>query len=121
MTMKSGNNQPFEYTHAAAVTAAASTYGNALISPATNVNGMIVQSVQLVTSTGATGEMSIVAKSTAPTGTRDGDVLLLAGPSNWMTSGPVSLNVKIAAGKGLYLCNGDGSVSIKGQAFAKAL
>lgn len=74
-----------------------------VISPAANVNGVIIHSAQMAAiNTGYSASM--VAKSSAPANVADGDVIVVGKAFNTsaMLHGELSNPIKIDAGKGVY-------------------
>jgi len=80
-----------------------------VVAPASNVNGLVIINASFI-SKQATTPMGVflMAKTSAPTGMGDGDMLLC--PDTWNyaagdTSGSLKNSIKVAAGKGLYWFN----------------
>jgi hypothetical protein len=85
-----------------------------VVAPATNTNGLIVLTADLVAIGGAASLSSLIAKAGAPANVADGDVLVIA--HNLATNpqaGKLNRAVKVAAGKGLYfIANGASTNSL---------
>lgn len=108
--MKSAPNPNLPIRYGASFASAAALAANTptqIVAPASNLRGVVVHAATLITSSGAgTSILTLIAKSSAPTGTTDGDVYGAAtAPAAGQSGAPFFLPrpVFVPAGKGLYV------------------
>lgn len=109
-------------------TALAANTPETILAPASNTNGAIVWKAGFMSHTGGTAGASILAKSSAPTSTTDGDVIaspesfiLQVGGVSQMCAGKIERPVFISAGKGIYRISGALETVAFGMALVTAL
>lgn len=89
-----------------------------IVAPAANLNGIILWNAEAyAAATGASVQMSFLAKAAAPANNVDGDVLALVGFYSGSSGNSCKLSrpVRIAAGKGLYYIEGGAAATISAR------
>lgn len=89
-----------------------------IISPGANTNGVIIQSALIVATTSQ--DHAFLAKSSAPTGTADGDCILFV--SMGLTQGTtlqLPSRIRVPAGKGVYFIQNNANPSYKALTLTK--
>lgn len=108
-----------QYTNAWADSTVAAANGQVIFTPAANVNGAWIEFAQVAITNNQSQQagVSLIAKSAAPAGFTDGDVIMNVACAGVNNTAAVQFNhinevlpirVKIPAGKGLYFSQGVG-------------